>query len=70
MENLFKNIVALLVALLVIAFVFDFLNITAWLLYPWSCLTGKNTGLTSSLGNSLQIGANANASNPTAGTGN
>jgi hypothetical protein len=51
MAHHFKAIGIFLLTLLFIFAVLDFFNLTAWLIYPVSCVTGKNPGTTAALGN-------------------
>jgi hypothetical protein len=51
-----KKIGALLALLLIIFALLDFFNLTAWLLFPYSTLTGKNKNLTTQIGNTPAAG--------------
>jgi len=51
-----KTIGILLISLLVIFAILDFINLSAWVLLPYSCVTGKNANLTSQLGNTFALG--------------
>jgi hypothetical protein len=49
--NYFKTLLALMTSLFVIFLLLDFFNLTAFLLFPYSTITGKNKNLTTSVGN-------------------
>ncbi len=52
--------VGLTLACMVVIFaIADFLNVTAWVLYPASVITGNNASLTSSIGNNPSLGFTA-----------
>jgi hypothetical protein len=51
-----KKIGAVLLVLFIIFLILDFFNLTAWLLFPYSTLTGKNNTLTTQIGNTPAAG--------------
>ena len=51
-----KKIGATIAVLFIIFLILDFVNLTAWLLFPYSTLTGKNKNLTTQIGNTPAAG--------------